>query len=74
MLENLSPTDFAIGGAGVVVVIAYVVFLVLPAWASYGRWWEKIAASFLTLFMLATLLVLGGSLGLALVWSYDRWA
>ncbi len=73
-MENLSPTDFAIAGAGVVVLAAYGFFILAPAWASYGRVWEKIAASVLTVFMLATLLVIGGVVGFALVWSYDRWA
>ena len=43
----------------------------LPAVAAYGRLWEKAAAGFLTLFILATLLGTGAALGLAIVWSYD---
>ena len=31
----------------------------MPAWRCYGRLWEKLAASFLTLFILATLLGIG---------------
>ena len=42
--------------------------------AAYGRLWEKAAAGFLTLFILATLLGAGAALGLAIVWSYDRYA
>ena len=36
--------------------------------------WEKIAASFLTLFVLATLLGIGTAIGLAVVWTYDTYA
>jgi hypothetical protein len=46
----------------------------VPAWESYGRLWERVAASFLTLFTLATLLGVGASIGLLIVWSYDRYA
>ena len=73
-MGSLTVTDIVIAAAGVVVLVAYVAFLVVPAWNSYGRVWEKVAASFLTLFMLATLLAMGGIIGFALVWSYDRWA
>ena len=73
-LEQINPTDVAIGAAAVLVLAAYVTFLVVPAWTSYGRLWEKVAASFLTIFMLAALLGIGAAVGFAIVWSYDRWA
>ena len=71
---ELTTTELAfalasgIGGAG------YIAFIVLPALTCYGRTWEKTAAGFLTLFILATLLGIGAAVGLALVWSYDQYA
>jgi hypothetical protein len=50
--------------------MSYAVFILAPAWSSYGRWWERIAASFLTLFILATLLGIGIAIGLAVVWGF----
>jgi hypothetical protein len=41
---------------------------------SYGRIWERIAAGFLTLFVLCTLLGIGLSIGLSAVWFYDKYA
>lgn len=73
-MENLSLTDLAIAAAGLVVLVAYAALIVAPAWSSYGRVWEKLAASFLTVYILLALLVVGGLVGFALVWSYDRWA
>ena len=35
-----------------------------PAWRCYGRVWEKVAAGFLTLFILGTLLGIGAAIGL----------
>ena len=52
---------------------SYVVFIVVPAWASYGRGWERVAASFLTLFMLATLVGVGVAAGYGVVRAYEYW-
>ena len=72
--DGLSPTEISILLAGTITFITYVVFIVAPAWASYGRVWERVAASFLTLFILATVLMVGIVLGAAVVWTYDTWA
>ena len=73
-VNHLSPTTWVLIGAGAVAMAGYVVFLLAPAWASYGRVWERVAASFLTLFMLATLLAVGTGIGVAIVWFYDQYA
>ena len=71
---NLTTTELALALAAGVVGAAYIAFILVPAWESYGRLWERLAASFLTLFTLATLLGVGASVGLLVVWSYDRYA
>ena len=73
-MTSLSPTTWVLIGAGAVALVGYAVFIVAPAWVSYGRLWERIAASFLTLFMLATLLAVGTGIGVAIVWFYDQYA
>lgn len=73
-LENLTPTTISIALAAGIVLAGYVAFILVPAWAAYGRLWEKVAASFLTLFVLATLLGVGLALGFAIVYSYDTYA
>ncbi len=74
MSIDLSTTEITLALAAGVVGAAYVFFILIPAWESYGRLWERLAAGFLTLFMLATLLGVGSAIGLAVVWSYDRYA
>ena len=74
MISDLGPVDISLILAGSVTLVCYLVFIVAPAWASYGRVWEKFAASFLTVFILASLLMVGVLLGAAVVWTYDRWA
>jgi hypothetical protein len=71
---DLSSTEIAIGLAGALVVVCYVVLILLPAWRCYGRLWERLAASVMTLFILATLLGMGVAIGLAVVWTYDTYA
>ncbi len=71
---DISTTELALALAAGVVGAGYIGFILLPAWESYGRLWEKLAASFLTLFILLTLLGTGAAIGLAVVWSYDRYA
>ena len=71
---DLTTTELALALAAGVVGAGYIAFILVPAWESYGRVWERLAASFLTLFTLATLLGIGASIGLLIVWSYDRYA
>jgi hypothetical protein len=71
---DLSSTEIAIALAAAVVVVCHIFLILLPAWRCYGRLWEKVAASFMTLFILATLLGAGAAVGLAVVWTYDQYA
>jgi hypothetical protein len=71
---DLTNTEIAIALAGGLVAACYVLLILIPAWRCYGRIWEKLAASFLTLFILATLMGAGAAIGLAVVWTYDQYA
>ena len=71
---DFSSTEIAIALASGVVLSCWMALIAAPAWRCYGRMWEKLAASFLTLFILGTLLGMGAAVGLALVWSYDQYA
>ena len=73
-MSELTPVQISLGLAGTVTAVCYVVFILVPALGSYGRVWEKLAAGFLTLFILASLVGLGVLIGGAIVWTYDRWA
>jgi hypothetical protein len=71
---DLSTTEIAIALASGLVGACYIALILVPAWRCYGRLWEKIAASFLTLFILGTLLGIGAGIGFAIVWTYDTYA
>ena len=64
---------YCVAGASIAVALgAWIGLLVVPAWQSYTRIWERLAASFLTLYVLATLLVLGALGGAAIAYYWDQ--
>ena len=69
-LAELGHQYFLWGGAALVCLITFVVLILSPALSSYGRIWEKAAAGFLAVFVLATLLVSGVVIGLIFVYYY----
>jgi hypothetical protein len=71
---DFSSTEIAIALAAGIVVSCWLALMAAPAWRCYGRLWEKLAAAFLTLFILGTMLGAGAGIGLAVVWTYDQYA
>jgi hypothetical protein len=51
---------------------AYIGLIVVPAWTAYSRIWQRFAATFLTLYVLAGFLILGVCGGAAIIWFWDR--
>ena len=73
-LSNPGSTEIVIALSGPLVIAAYVGLIVIPAWTSYGRWWERFAASFLTLYIFMAMVGIGAAIGLGIIWTYDEWA
>jgi hypothetical protein len=71
---DISSTQLVLALAAGVVGAGYIALILVPSWECYGRLWEKLAATFLSLYMLVTLLGIGSAIGLAIVWSYDQYA
>ncbi len=57
---------------GVCALAAFVALIAYPAWISYSRTWERVAASFLSLFVLAALILVGALGGAAIAYYWDR--
>ena len=53
-------------------LIAWVALVVVPAWTSYSRAWERIAATVLSLYVLGAFVIAGSGLGAAILWYYDQ--
>jgi hypothetical protein len=69
-LKHLSVTEITLGVTSVVALIAFLVFIVAPAWGSYGRLWERIAASVLSIYIGAALLGVGIAAGVGVIAVY----
>lgn len=58
------------GIAAAICLVVFVTLILSPALSSYGRIWEKTAAGFLSLFVLAALVIGGVVVGLVFVYYY----
>jgi len=56
--------------AAVLCLVVFVTLILSPALSAYGRLWEKAAAGFLSVFVLAALVIGGVVIGLAVVYYY----
>ena len=71
-MSNTSVTYLVAACAGVFSLAAFVGLIVVPAWQSYTRLWERVAATFLSLYVLATLVGVGLLIGAAIFFYSDR--
>jgi hypothetical protein len=58
------------GIAAAICLVVFVTLILTPALSAYGRLWEKAAAGFLSLFVLAALVLGGVVIGLVVVYYY----
>ena len=56
--------------AAVICLVAFVTLILAPALSAHGRIWEKAAAGFLAVFVLAALVLGGVVIGLVVVYYY----
>jgi Na+/H+-translocating membrane pyrophosphatase len=69
-LAKIGDQYLLFGVAGLICLVAFVTLILSPALSSHGRIWEKAAAGFLSLFVLAALVVFGVLIGLAIVYYF----
>jgi O-antigen ligase len=71
-MSNESIIVLVAACSGVFGLAAWVGLIAVPAWQSYSRVWERMAAIFLSLYAVAAFVVLGVATGAAIVWFWDR--
>ena len=71
-MSNQSITYLVGACCGVFGLAAYGGLILVPAWNAYTRLWERIAAAFLSLYVLLAFAGLGVVGGAAIVWFWDR--
>jgi hypothetical protein len=69
-LAKLGHQYFLWAAAAVVCLVTFVTLILAPALSAHGRIWEKAAAGFLAVFVLAALVLGGVVIGLAVVYYY----
>jgi hypothetical protein len=71
-VSNQTITYLVAACSGVLGLAAYVAFILVPAWTSYSRVWERLCAAVLSLYVLAAFVGLGVGGGALIVWFWDR--
>lgn len=71
-MTNAEVTILIAGTCGVLALAAFVWFIAWPAWNAYSTTWERVAAAFLSLYVLAALVLVGVAGGAAIAYYWDR--
>ena len=71
-MTNAGATILIAGTCGVLALAAFVWFIAWPAWNAYSTTWERAAAAFLSLYVLAALILVGAAGGAAIAYYWDR--
>ena len=56
------------GSAAVLSLAAWLWWIAVPAWMSYARWWERVVAVLLSVYILAAMVLAGAGLGAFYLW------
>jgi hypothetical protein len=71
-MDSLTVTYIILAAAGLAGVACFTVLILAPAWTAYGRTWERFAAAFLSLFVLAAFVGSGVGIGLIVLYYWDQ--
>jgi O-antigen ligase len=64
---------YAIVGAAVVIgLVAWIALVLVPAWGSYSRLWDRFLATLLSIYVLAAFVLVGAGVGAVVLWYSDR--
>jgi hypothetical protein len=69
-MTRTTINDLVAGGAGLLGLVLYAGLILAPAWSSYSRLWERVAASILSLYVLAVLVGIGVAGALAVIYYW----
>ena len=71
-MDSLTVTYIILGAAGLAGLGCFAVLILVPAWTAYGRTWERFAAAFLSVFVLAAFVGAGVGIGLVVLYYWDQ--
>lgn len=71
-MSNEAIIYLVVACCAVLIVAAYVALIAVPAWTAFDRLWQRLVATFLSLYVLAAFVGIGVVLGGTIVWYWDR--
>jgi hypothetical protein len=71
-MSNTTWTYIAVGGAALISLVAWVSLVLVPAFTSFSRWWERVVATVLSVYVLAAFAGAGLLIGGAFLWYFDQ--
>jgi hypothetical protein len=71
-MSNTATIYLIAGVCGVLGLAAFVGLILVPAWSSYSRLWQRFTAAILSFYVLAALLGIGLVGAGGVLWLYDR--
>ena len=69
-MSRSTINELVLGAAGFLGFALYLAYILIPAWTSYSRIWERLAATVLSLYVLAVLVGAGVGVALAAVYYW----
>ena len=72
VIAKIAPEYLLFGGAALLSLVAFTVLILVPALSSYGRGWERATAAFLSMFVLAALVLIGIAAGALIVYNWSE--
>jgi hypothetical protein len=71
-MDHITVTYIILTAAGLIGLTTFAYLILIPAWTAYGRTWERFAAAFLSMFVLAAFAGTGLAIGLVLLYYWDE--
>jgi hypothetical protein len=71
-MSNETWTYVALGSAAGLSLITWIALVLVPAWTSFTRLWERVVATVLSIYVLAAFVLAGLMLGGAFLWYFDE--
>jgi hypothetical protein len=71
-MSNQDVTYLVVAGAGALSLVVWIALVLVPAWTAYSKVWERLAATVLSLYVLAAFVAVGAAVGAAFLWYFDE--
>jgi hypothetical protein len=71
-LSNTAITYLIAAAVGVTSLSLWAWLIAVPAFTAYSRWWHRVVAVMMSVYVLAAMLAAGGLIAAVFLWYYDR--